>query len=145
MKPVEQTIIHVPGRENGNCFAACVASLFEVHIDEVPNFCAFEGPLAWYDAARAWCRSWGYDLGTIGTLDTVTHWADTPPGDHAIASVPSPRGPWKHCVVVDRHGVVVHDPYPGAPIGHHAADAIEFDLVIAAYEPYPTQPAELGL
>lgn len=145
MKPVTQTILHTPGGGNGNCFAACIASIFEVPLDEnVPNFVDYQGPLAWYDAARAWCRSWGYDLGTIGSLDVVERWADTPPGDHAIASVPSPRGLWKHCVVVDRHGVVVHDPYPDAPVGYQA-DAVDFDIVIQPYHPWPTQPAELDL
>lgn len=34
MKPVNQTI---EGRENGNCLAACIASILECDINEVPN------------------------------------------------------------------------------------------------------------
>jgi len=143
VKPVDQDTFHVPGFANGNCMAACIASLFEVDLDEdVPNFVDFEGPLAWWDAARSWCRTRGYDLIRISSLDQVTRWADRPPGDHAIAGVPSPRGPWGHCVIVDRDGVVVHDPYPGGPTGHKAEQIDEVYLVVEPYEPFPTQPAD---
>lgn len=35
MKPIDQTTFGVPG---GNCFSACVASLLELSIDDVPYF-----------------------------------------------------------------------------------------------------------
>ena len=35
MKPVNQTIINF---RQGNCIQACVASIFELELSEVPNF-----------------------------------------------------------------------------------------------------------
>ncbi len=35
MKPVDQTTFGHPG---GNCFSACVASLLEMSVDQVPYF-----------------------------------------------------------------------------------------------------------
>lgn len=143
MKPVVQTKIHIPGEQDGNCFAACVASLFEVELDSVPNFVEFQGPLGWWDAARAWCRECGYDIARIEKLNDVMLWSDCPPGDHALATIRSPRGDWLHTVVIDREGVVVHDPYPDAPVGYEPDEIIELELITAPYEPYPTQPVDL--
>lgn len=143
MKPIFQTKLHVPGVQDGNCFAAAIASLFEVDLEEVPSFVEFQGPLAWWDAARAWCRARDFDIARINALSDVQRWSCVPPGDHALATIPSPRGDWLHTVVIDRHGTVVHDPYPGAPTGHKPEEIIELELIINPYEPYPTQPLDL--
>lgn len=43
MKPVDQTTFGFPG---GNCFSACIASLLEMPLDDVPYFMHGD----WYDA-----------------------------------------------------------------------------------------------
>lgn len=37
MIPVEQTKVHIPGEQRGNCMAACVASILELDIRELPD------------------------------------------------------------------------------------------------------------
>lgn len=58
MIPVTQTSFG----QQGNCFSACLASLFECDISEVPNFteCG-ESPEEFWAAAKAWLfeRGWG--------------------------------------------------------------------------------------
>lgn len=58
MKPVDQTIIDPL---HGNCFQACIASLFEMRLDFVPHFC--DGAIGgeWWDPFVEWCaRVAGY-------------------------------------------------------------------------------------
>ena len=51
MKTLKQTIFN--GKE-GNCFAACIATVFEVGLDEVPNFAAFGSE--WWDKLQDWLK-----------------------------------------------------------------------------------------
>lgn len=53
MKPVRQTVF---GNHKGNCFAACVASILELRLDEVPNF-ACQKP--WEAKMNAWLHERG--------------------------------------------------------------------------------------
>ena len=50
VKPVYQTQFGMP---NGNCFAACVASILELKIEDIPNFCAI-GDENWLQLASNW-------------------------------------------------------------------------------------------
>ena len=56
MKPVDQTTFGFPG---GNCFSACVASLLELPIDEVPYFMGDsleDDGGAWFERFLAWLK-----------------------------------------------------------------------------------------
>lgn len=108
MKPVDQTLF-APGI--GNCFSACVASVLEVPLDEVPNFC--EGQAAdWYDRFMAWLRPRGFYAITckIGGRPGEPDGGWYPEGIH-IAGGKSPRYDCLHAVVA-RGSDVVHDPHP---------------------------------
>ena len=61
MKPVDQTILTAPG---GNCFAACVASILELPLADVPNFCSEE---RWWNALQIWLCAIG-DAGFMGII-----------------------------------------------------------------------------
>ncbi len=50
MTPQKQTIF---GKQNGNCFATCVASLLDLPLSEVPNFCAEEND-DWFALLQQW-------------------------------------------------------------------------------------------
>lgn len=54
MKKVNQTIFG----QHGNCFAACLASLLELPIENVPNFHAM-GKAAWLPTCRDWLKQFG--------------------------------------------------------------------------------------
>lgn len=101
MKPVDQTIFD---GVNGDCMAACVASILEVAIEDVPNFCAGATD-KWFERLADWLEPNGlYPL--CFTLDG--EWR--PQGLHVLAGK-SPRGDWLHAVVA-KGREVVHDPHP---------------------------------
>lgn len=106
MKPQDQTVFGdgSDGAEPGDCFRACVASLLDVSVADVPNFVASE---RWWDALVDFLeprRVFPIILRpTEGNLYI-------PDGVHYIASGQSPRG-FRHAVVF-RDGAMVHDPHP---------------------------------
>ncbi|WP_091232580.1 hypothetical protein [Microbacterium sp. 3J1] len=112
----------------GDCWRACLASLFEVPIADVPHFVALHpdvddglwptlGP-QWWRASIEWVGKvrpgW-----TLAAWDVPDPWtpiyplnSDAP--DRVILSGRSTRGDWSHAVLVwDVDGALAHDPYPG--------------------------------
>jgi hypothetical protein len=108
MRPVHQAET-THGR--GDCFAACLASLLEISIEDVPNFRLAENPWA---SIQEW-------LGERG-LCAIRCIADprifsTIPRQYCILSGASPTNPGGiHAVIALWDGLsaeVVHDPRPG--------------------------------
>ena len=104
MKPVYQTNFSIPG---GNCFQASVASIFEMPLAEVPDFCSLYDDLAWWDAFCLFCLRFGLYPINIGPdagirfeeLGFYLALGKTKYGhDHAV---------------VYANGQLVHDPIPG--------------------------------
>lgn len=111
MRPVFQTkfggVDAEPG-EKGDCFAACVASILELPLEEVPNFCESD---YWHKDVNEWLAERGLALLTINDgawklCDWPMDWDTT----WVIGSGLGARG-HRHSVVYqgDR---MVHDPYP---------------------------------
>ena len=98
MKPVYQTIVEAG---NGNCMAACLASILELEIEDMPNYHG----LHWFQAWQEFLLGHGYQLVIMEIIEGVA-----PKGYHLISGK-SVRGDWNH-VVVGRDGVLVHDPNP---------------------------------
>lgn len=111
----------------GDCWRACLASLLEVPIAEVPHFAYLypaEGTFEWWEASVAWVRDrlpgW-----TLGCWRRPEDGGWPAPGvysaedassapDRVILTAPSPRGPWNHSVLVyAATGELAHDPFPG--------------------------------
>jgi len=106
VRPVDQTTY---GFDDGNCLSACLASILEISIEEIPTFLGSDGQLR---LAR-----WLADRGLAASI--YQHGTYVPPG-YAIAAGPSKRfaGRLHACVAYD--GRVVHDPHPsreGLPYG----------------------------
>lgn len=105
MRPIDQTTFGVP---EGNCFAACLASLLEIPLEEVPDL-THETDSSWWGVVEKWLRLRGlYAVNFVcrgKDLDTFV-----PPGLH-ILNGPSPRGAFDHSVVA-RGREIVHDPHP---------------------------------
>jgi hypothetical protein len=101
MIPVYQTIFTAPG---GNCLQACLASIFELPLEEVPHFAAIETD-DWWEQCQAWC---------------ITHRGVYPifwPGQHTegicgyhLIAGKTVNG--HDHVVVGCNGQAVHDPIP---------------------------------
>lgn len=104
VKPQTQTIF---GSENGNCFAACLASILELPVDEVPNFCETED---WVERTNKWLEPRGLFFLAVGIPEeeaVLLHLNRA--GYHVIIG----EGP-RNCPhsVVGFAGRMVHDPHP---------------------------------
>ena len=117
MKPVQQTIF---SKGKGNCYAACLATILELPLESVPNFCAMKGD--WMDQANQWLSRcdlalWEQSLAADGS---IPGWNALTPGMPVIVSGKSPRGDFFHAVVGvyarlpdGRHSLeYIHDPHP---------------------------------
>jgi hypothetical protein len=138
MIPVEQTIMGgdstMPG-VHGDCLRACVASVFELPIEDVPHFVAEDD---WYNHFRRWIESRGFVLGnafhTLDEDDPTKLNGHPSEGIHWIASVYSPRlvhedgKPGQH-VVVMCGGEMVWDPHPQREMGHLGFVGIGYSFV----------------
>jgi RNase P/RNase MRP subunit p29 len=97
--PVDQTRFTVP---EGDCFNACVASLLELPLAEVPHFCSHDD---WWSYFNGWLEARG--LYAIN-FQLTNNWR---PEGLYILNGRSPRGTYNHSVVALRDRVV-HDPHP---------------------------------
>jgi hypothetical protein len=131
MIAVDQTTFGFPG---GNCFSACIASLLEIALDDVPYFMS-EPDSEWYDRFRAWLegRGW-YPLCLQYDGERPT------PGLHILSGL-SPRAAdgadperYQHSVVA-RGRKIVHDPHPSRDGLRDRRDVIVL---------VPLDPARLG-
>ena len=109
MTPITQTITTVPG---GNCFSTCIASILEMDLADVPNFCLDPD---WYRETTKWLNARGYTLFEI-KITADTEWFHAAhDGPFVIVSGQSPRGEHKHSIVGQLgFGEIryVHDPHP---------------------------------
>jgi len=110
MKPVQQTQFHDDRGGIGNCFEACVASLFELEgIEDVPNF----GKDRWFPKFLRWIEERGYTSYGALHYESVQNYKGGVDGYYIVVGG-SPRFPnlkGGHAVVY-REGAMVHDPYP---------------------------------
>ena len=61
MIPVDQTKPHIPGKSNGNCLPAALASIFEMTLQDIPSFEDMPDS-EWYAALRDWLYNMGFQL-----------------------------------------------------------------------------------
>ncbi len=113
MKPVFQTRF---GFEDGNCFEACIASILEIPLDDIPDFHknakGDNGPAYWKNIA-GWCKDKPFNIIAVALTedhDPLTFFKDS----WVIVSGPSPRGKedWHIHACVWWNGKIVHDPHP---------------------------------
>ncbi len=111
MIPVSQTLF-LQEHSQGNCFNACVASILEKDLNEIPNILPRQ--------KGSWLDKWKVYLADLN-LKLVKYDKSNPPHDYAIAvgtipyEYPSdhPRSGKKithACITLN--GIVVHDPFP---------------------------------
>lgn len=104
MTPVDQTVLG--GIPHGNCFAACVATIFGLKIEDVPHDM---GNPEWLEMFRRWLRrTLRYDALCLAgdNIATIAKEIDSP----CIVSGFSERGVM-HATVWFRGGMF-HDPHP---------------------------------
>lgn len=119
MKPVDQTILAVTddgldaNGVPGNCYQACLASVMEDSLENIPHIA--EMSYTWWLNAHAWAHSRGLIDTFLGIDDKKLYDELREIGDvvGVIGSGPSPRGNFYHAVVLDSDTLeIVHDPHP---------------------------------
>lgn len=112
MTPQDQEFIHIPNQQHGDCMRACIASLFDLPIAEVPHFLrdADGSPIKFWDGVFDFCEARGFDYNPQHKSH-VNQLADHMDGYHIIGG-PSPRGGGILHAVVGRNGEIVFDPHP---------------------------------
>ena len=113
MKPVPQTLFggsDAPENEQGNCMAACLASIFDVGLEDVPNFAGSIVSGGWFVTLQDWLRA-----RNLSILMLPASPLDVPAG-YAMAAVLSKTlsKPEDGHMVVVRNGLLVHDPNPNS-------------------------------
>lgn len=118
MKPVDQTRMYDPTHQQppGNCWAACIASILEVSLDEVPDEAYFWRPgmhprkswPAYYESVMRWLAERNLTLVSVNVSNVLVDWTDC----WEILSGPSPRDPKILHAVVGFAGKIAHDPHP---------------------------------
>jgi hypothetical protein len=93
----------------GNCFEACLASIFDLELSEIPLFKS----VGWFPEFYNWLRVGGYEFqGTLKPEDVLSY--DKGIDGYFIVAGESPRG--RHIkgghAVVFKDGKIVHDPHP---------------------------------
>ena len=121
MKPVDQTRCNCGDHSTeapGNCWAACIASLLEVPLAEVPDEANFWKPgmsqsqsyRPYEKAVFAWLRERGVLLVEVKLPDVFYRGGDWNP--YCILSGPSPRNPEVQHAVIGQGATIIHDPHP---------------------------------
>lgn len=121
MKPTDQNKFGVPG---GNCFSACIASILELPIQEVPYFMSDD------IHGREWIIKLGNWLRPRGLYPMVLSAGAKVPGVHIIHGQ-SPRGEGTHAVVGIGESIV-HDPHPSRA----GIRSVTERTVLVPYEPH---------
>ncbi len=104
MTPQKQTICNFT---EGNCFAACVASVLDLPLEEVPNFCVAEN---WMEVFQDWLAARG--LAAVTLEWDPDYIRKTHPLALLIVSGPAPSRPKEQHACVYRGTRPLFDPFP---------------------------------
>jgi hypothetical protein len=88
MTPILQTIHGYP---HGNCFQACVASIFDLPIEQVPHFMDGDNS-QWWEPCRSWAAERGFNACWIAPEESDLMNLLLTCGLHYVAVGPSPGG-----------------------------------------------------
>lgn len=106
--------------DKGNCFSACLASLFELSINDVPNFYDVSNdPVEWWCAVRDWLKIRGFGIMSIH-LHNPEILKDFE--GYFIVCGESSRG-LQHATIY-KNGEMYHDPHP-ANMGIRSIDSVD--------------------
>ena len=107
MTPVFQSCVD---KDRGDCERAVIASLFDLELEQVPNFILFKRK--WFEIYRHFLFGLGY--GYKGTCHlSAVEYAGKSINGYFEAGIPSRTFPGVfHAVVMDEKGFVAHDPNP---------------------------------
>jgi hypothetical protein len=140
LKPVDQIIFpDLPNGIRGDCFRACVASIFELPSEEVPHFVQ-AGNTKWWPDLQDWLRTRGLCAICIKVTPDEMQFGWPNEETFCIVNGRSPRGNGlKHSVVgklAPWNFEIVFDPHPSrAGLDGPIEDAFMFLPLIPAPAP----------
>ncbi len=112
MKPIYQTKfggVDAPEAEQGNCLAACLATIFGLGLEQVPDFTGEIVGGGWFFTLQRWLKA-----RNLSILMLPSDAMDKPAG-YSMAGVDSETlGPDCGHMVVMKNGQLAHDPNPRA-------------------------------
>ena len=113
MIPIDQKILHDPEKELiGDCMKACVASVFEIPMNQIPHFASFNNRGCAFEYVK-FLGQHGYGIYAVHPDKDGEH-PKIFPGECEYYFVigPSPRfkGATHQCI--GHKGKIIHDPHP---------------------------------
>lgn len=122
----------------GDCLRTAAACALRIRPDTVPHFAMSR--VTWYQRMRLHARSINYDwaLITPERMDEFNVWGALGSNARMVATGPSPRGDYLHCIVVDRNARYLHDPHPTR--AGLAGDVVDYLVLTEPYYPLPYLP-----
>lgn len=114
MKPINQSILHDPEHgKNGDCWRACIASVLELPIEDVPHFGDMDDRKGRMVELQLLAK-YGFTIYSIYGDGGMANHPEILPEDHEyyFAIGPSPRDKNISHQVVCHNGKIVHDPHP---------------------------------
>ena len=131
MIPVKQQVLYQDEpRIYGDCMRACVASILELPINEVPHFLEVaKGSIyEFYNLIEEFLLERGYEAYWQHSL--IYHWRPGLPDCYHIISGPSPRYPGVGHAVVGLNGSPVFDPHPDNTMLAGTPDQWRFSFLV---------------
>ena len=123
MTPVTQTKVVVTNSKGevivrGNCFAACIASMLDLPISEVPNIETLYGieENFYWEVLWRWLTHLGYELSVDDRFrcfhgdESKSEYKEQLKDQYYLVSGSSPRGNFHH-ITIWQNGKMVHDPH----------------------------------
>lgn len=107
MKPVFQTRLG----NKGNCFEACIASILELELKEVPDLLAYEESGEWVDKLNTWLSKFGLCYIEVIMDDIPLFFKNK--SCYYIYIGKTTRNDNIHHAAVGYNGNIVHDPIEG--------------------------------
>jgi hypothetical protein len=128
MTPLMQKYLHIPGKQHGDCWRTCIASILECDVDIFPYH---NGDISWADEYSEVVRileSMGWDYVSLTTQATPQMLKSPHTDGYVIAIGQSPRGVGHS--VIWKNGMV-HDPHPD---NRGLIDITRFEVLIKTEE-----------
>jgi hypothetical protein len=136
MKPVDQTVFD---SKTGNCFAAVLASLFELPLESLPFPDGIEENF--WPTYQNWLKSHNLVLRTFLAGPDCRDWI--PKECYLSATVLSPRFEGVFHAVIIYNGKIVHDPHPSkASLADNLDAVVNVDIIFPLD---PSKPSLVGL
>lgn len=112
MTPQDQEFIYIPNQQYGDCQRACIASVLDLPIADVPHFLrdADGCPSKFWNSIYDFCEARGFDY--LPHQPGFDAEAAAHMGGFHIIGGPSPRGGGILHAVVGKDGSVYFDPHP---------------------------------